>query len=144
MELKLPFSAWDRGDPSLMTRPTHEEVHHAWPGASRVAGVQEIDNRIQTLPTSIYDDQTRQAIARQIYNDAVFLHYAIQPRPPIHVVVEHGRVSPTGVVRSEVEPAEGGDDRSHHLRRHGRREQIARGAWPLTWPRFITAADRAA
>ena len=71
--------------------------------ASRVSGVREIDNRIEILPTSIYDDQLRYAIARQIYGDPLFANYAVQAQPPIHVIVERGRVTLSGVVLSEVE-----------------------------------------
>jgi hyperosmotically inducible protein len=33
----------------------------------------------------------------------VFWNYAIQVNPPIHVIVDHGHVTLTGVVNSEVE-----------------------------------------
>jgi hypothetical protein len=36
---------------------------------ARVPGVQEVDNRISTLPVSGFDDQLRIAIASQIYRD---------------------------------------------------------------------------
>jgi hyperosmotically inducible protein len=71
--------------------------------ASQVQGVQEVRNEIQTLPTSIHDDQIRYAVANQIYNDPMFWHYAVQSMPPIHIVVEHGRVTLTGVVNGEIE-----------------------------------------
>jgi hyperosmotically inducible protein len=71
--------------------------------ASRITGVQEIRNSIQALPASTFDDQLRYAIARQIYGDPLFWNYAIQVTPPIHIVVEHGRVTLAGVVLSEIE-----------------------------------------
>ena len=70
---------------------------------ARVPGVREVDNRIQTLPVSAFDDELRARIARQIYGDPMFWNYAIQVNPPIHVIVEHGRVTLTGAVGSEVE-----------------------------------------
>jgi hyperosmotically inducible protein len=70
---------------------------------SRIPGVQEVRNMIQVLPTSILDDELRWQIASRIYSDPVFLNAAIQVNPPIHVVVENGRVTLTGVVSSEVE-----------------------------------------
>ena len=70
---------------------------------ARVPGVREVDNRISTLPVSTFDDQLRVAIASQIYRDPLFWNYAIQVNPPIHVVVENGHVTLTGVVNSEVE-----------------------------------------
>jgi osmotically-inducible protein OsmY len=70
---------------------------------SRVAGVQEVHNEIQTLPVSINDDRLRASIARQIYRDPVFSNYAFMVNPPVHIIVENGRVTLTGAVGSEVE-----------------------------------------
>ena len=70
---------------------------------ARVPGVQEVDNKISTLPVSTFDDQLRVTIAQQIYRDPMFWNYAIAVNPPIHVVVENGHVTLTGVVNSEVE-----------------------------------------
>ena len=70
---------------------------------SKVPGVREVDNQIQTLPVSAFDDELRARIARQIYGDPMFWNYAIQVNPPIHIIVEHGRVTLTGAVGSEVE-----------------------------------------
>jgi hyperosmotically inducible periplasmic protein len=70
---------------------------------ARVSGVREVDNQIQTLPVSMFDDELRARIARQIYRDPLFWNYGIQVNPPIHVIVEHGRVTLSGVVGSEVD-----------------------------------------
>ena len=70
---------------------------------ARIPGVREVDNKIATLPVSTFDDQLRVSIARQIYRDPMFWNYAIQVNPPIHIVVENGHVTLTGVVNSEVE-----------------------------------------
>jgi osmotically-inducible protein OsmY len=70
---------------------------------ARVPGVREVDNKISTLPVSTFDDQLRFTIASDIYRDPLFWNYAIQVNPPVHVVVEHGHVTLTGVVNSEVE-----------------------------------------
>lgn len=71
--------------------------------ASRVYGVQEVMNQIGILPVSTFDEQLRYVIAAGIYRDPLFWNYAIQVNPPIHIVVERGRVTLTGVVNSEVE-----------------------------------------
>jgi hyperosmotically inducible protein len=71
--------------------------------ASRVAGVQAVADKIEVLPVSGFDDSLRYTIAVRIYNDPLFWNYAIQVDPPIHVIVQHGRVTLTGVVLSEVE-----------------------------------------
>ena len=71
--------------------------------AARVQGVQEVKNEIAALPVSISDDRLRRSLARQIYRDSLFSTYAFQAYPPIHIVVENGRVTLTGAVGSEVE-----------------------------------------
>jgi hyperosmotically inducible periplasmic protein len=70
---------------------------------SRVDGVVEVNNELSVLPVSIHDDRLRSSIARQIYRDPVFSRYAIHVNPPIHIVVERGRVTLTGWVNSQVE-----------------------------------------
>jgi osmotically-inducible protein OsmY len=71
--------------------------------ASRVRGVQQVVNRIETLPASMMDDDLRMAIAAGIYNSPVFSSYATQRIGPVHIIVRRGQVTLTGVVASEVE-----------------------------------------
>lgn len=71
--------------------------------AARVFGVQGVDNQIEVLPASNFDDQLRWTIAREIYSDVSFVGLASSHAAPIHVVVEHGQVTLTGVVGSQVE-----------------------------------------
>jgi hyperosmotically inducible protein len=68
-----------------------------------IDGVREVQNNIGVLPASSYDDQLRQRIARAIYGNPSFWNYAAMARPPIHIIVEGGRVTLTGVVNSNVE-----------------------------------------
>jgi hyperosmotically inducible protein len=68
-----------------------------------VTGVREVNNRIGVLPVSTFDEELRQRIARAIYSNPSFWHYAARANPPIHIIVEHGRVTLTGTVNSEVE-----------------------------------------
>ena len=70
---------------------------------SRVAGVNVVENKIQVLPVSIFDDQLRFRIARAIYGNPSFWHYASMANPPIHIVVDRGRVKLEGTVNSHVE-----------------------------------------
>ena len=60
-------------------------------------------DQISVLPVSQFDDELRYRIARSIYNNSNFWNYAIMANPPIHIVVEHGRVTLTGVVQSNVD-----------------------------------------
>jgi hyperosmotically inducible protein len=70
---------------------------------ARVPGVTEVRNEIQTLPVSFFDDELRYRIARAIYGDSEFWQYASMANPPIHIIVENGQVTLTGVVNSNIE-----------------------------------------
>lgn len=69
----------------------------------KVDGVLGVNDEISVLPVSQFDDALRYRIARSIYNNSNFWSYAMMPNPPIHIVVEHGRVTLTGVVQSDVD-----------------------------------------
>jgi hyperosmotically inducible periplasmic protein len=68
-----------------------------------VSGVAEVRNRLDVLPVSQFDDDLRFRIARAIYTNAAFRSYASMPNPPIHIIVENGRVTLEGVVNSNVD-----------------------------------------
>ncbi len=70
---------------------------------ARVPGVHRVNNQVEVLPVSPFDDELRLRIARAIYGNPNFWHYASMANPPIHVVVERGHVSLHGVVNSHVE-----------------------------------------
>jgi len=70
---------------------------------AKIDGVREVRNQIADLPVSQFDDELRHRIARAIYGNSNFWNYAIMPNPPIHIVVEHGRVTLTGVVGSNLD-----------------------------------------
>jgi hyperosmotically inducible periplasmic protein len=71
--------------------------------AAKVQGVTQVHNDIKVLPTSQFDDDLRYRIARAIYNNPGFWQYAAMANPPIHIVVENGHVTLTGVVNNNVE-----------------------------------------
>jgi hyperosmotically inducible periplasmic protein len=71
----------------------------------RVDGVTQVIDKIEVLPVSQWDDQLRYRIARAIYGNDNFSNLAIMANPPIHIVVQNGRVTLTGVVQSEVDRA---------------------------------------
>ena len=70
---------------------------------AKVDGVASVDNRISVLPVSSFDDELRYRIARAIYGNPAFHQYAFRANPPIHGIVEHGRVTLEGVVISNVD-----------------------------------------
>jgi hyperosmotically inducible periplasmic protein len=92
-----------------------------------------VSNEIEVLPASIHDDALRQKISRAIYGSPAFWRQAAMPNPPIHIIVERGRVTLTGVVSSDGRPGPGAfachgawravaDECPDHRRRSRRRE----------------------
>jgi hyperosmotically inducible protein len=72
---------------------------------TRLAGVKSVTNQIEVLPASKFDDELRAGIANAIYGNSAFSRYANQVNPPIHIVVERGRVTLEGVVNNNVDRA---------------------------------------
>lgn len=70
---------------------------------AKVDGVRWVHNTIDVLPVSQMDDRLRYQVARSIYGNANFWNYGLGPNPSIHVIVENGRVTLTGVVNSDVD-----------------------------------------
>jgi len=70
---------------------------------SRVDGVTRVVNKIRELPVSQFDDDLRIRIARAIYSSPHFRGYDSMVNPPIHIIVEHGRVTLEGVVNNNVD-----------------------------------------
>lgn len=68
-------------------------------------GVSRVNNKIEVLPASRFDDQLRVRIARAIYGNAMFQGYGSMVNPPIHIIVDRGHVTLEGVVNSEVDRA---------------------------------------
>ena len=70
---------------------------------ARLDGVRGVKNEIGVLPVSAFDDDLRYRVARAIYGNPSFWNYAAMANPPIHILVEHGHVTLTGVVNSNVD-----------------------------------------
>lgn len=69
----------------------------------RLEGVERVENRIEILPPSFNDDRIRSQVARAIFSDPRLSSYAIQPLPPIRIIVKNGHVDLVGVVRTQAE-----------------------------------------
>jgi len=70
---------------------------------ARIDGVHEVRNEIAVLPPLSSDDELRHRVARAIYGNPTFWSYAARSNPPIHIIVERGRVTLEGVVANEVD-----------------------------------------
>ena len=68
---------------------------------ARIDGVRSLTNEIGVLPVSQTDDRLRRVVANAIYNHANFWRYAQRSHPPIHIIIEHQRVTLTGVVENQ-------------------------------------------
>ncbi len=84
-----------------VTRPTLKE--DAGRAVKGIEGVDRVDNQIQVLPLSPMDDQIRRAEYRAIYGQPSLDRYALQAVPPIHIIVENGRVSLEGSVDNQAD-----------------------------------------
>jgi hyperosmotically inducible protein len=68
---------------------------------ARIPGVTGVTNGIKVLPPSPMDERLRRQVARAIFNYAPLTRYAAGPLPSIHIVVDNGRVTLSGVVSTD-------------------------------------------
>ncbi len=84
--------------PSL--KPTAERL------VANIEGVTSVENQIEVLPTSSYDDRLRLATARALFSHPVLSKYVwpgasfglLPYRSDIHIIVKNGHVTLEGVV----------------------------------------------
>jgi hyperosmotically inducible protein len=77
---------------------------------AHLKGVAQLQNNLEVLPVSTYDDQLRLAIARAIYGDPFFINYGNQAIPPIHIIVKNGNVTLEGVVLNQMDRVKAEND----------------------------------
>lgn len=70
---------------------------------ARLEGVRKVENNIEVLPLSPYDDRIRLAVLRAVYGYPALQRYGAPPIAPIRIIVENGRVSLQGVVDNEAD-----------------------------------------
>lgn len=70
---------------------------------TRIRGVAELENNLEVLPLSSFDDTLRWQVARAIYGDPYFVYYTNQAVPPIHIIVKNGNVTLEGVVATRLD-----------------------------------------
>jgi len=69
----------------------------------RIEGVTGVNNQIEVLPLSPFDDRIRRAEYRAIYGYTPLQRYALGAQPAIHIIVKNGHVSLEGVVANEAD-----------------------------------------
>jgi hyperosmotically inducible protein len=92
----------DGGAVTLMgqvTRPTLKS--DAGTVVKSIEGVTRVDNQIEVLPLSPMDDGLRMAEYRAIYGHPGLDRYAMQAVPPIHIIMDNGKVTLEGVVGTQ-------------------------------------------
>ena len=68
----------------------------------RLAGVERVENNIEVLPLSSFDDSIRAATYRTLYGwNSPLFRYGRGANPSIHIVVNRGRLTLEGVVANE-------------------------------------------
>ena len=84
-----------------VTRPTLRSS--AENVVKQVEGVAKVNNRIEVLPLSPFDDSIRWRTARAIYGFPSLQRYGLGTQPSIRIVVKNGNIALEGVVNSEAD-----------------------------------------
>ncbi|MFN7934186.1 MAG: BON domain-containing protein [Bryobacteraceae bacterium] len=84
-----------------VTRPTLKSS--AENVVKRIEGVARVNNKIEVLPLSPFDDRLRLALFRAIYSYPGLDRYALGAIPGIHIIVSNGNVRLEGVVAREMD-----------------------------------------
>jgi hyperosmotically inducible protein len=66
-----------------------------------IEGVEKVDNQIEVLPTSPFDDRLRRRLYRAIYEYPALERYALGVQKPIRILVKNGHVTLEGYVDNE-------------------------------------------
>ncbi len=84
-----------------VTRPTLQSS--AFNVVKAIPGVEEVENRIELLPLSPFDDRLRLVLYRSIYGQGSLGRYSLGAIPAIHILVKNGNVTLTGQVLNEMD-----------------------------------------
>jgi hyperosmotically inducible protein len=68
-----------------------------------IEGVQQVEDQIEVLPLSPFDNQIRVQTYRAIYGYPALNRYALGSHPPIHIVVKNGNVTLAGFVANSMD-----------------------------------------
>ena len=65
---------------------------------AHLEGITHVENHIEILPLSPFDDRLRIAVARAVYGQPALNRYALGANPSIRIIVKNGNVTLEGVV----------------------------------------------
>jgi len=69
----------------------------------KLEGVARVENHIEVLPLSPFDNRIRFATARAIYGYGPLNRYGLGTQPSIRIIVKNGNVTLAGVVNTEMD-----------------------------------------
>lgn len=69
----------------------------------KLPGVESVNDQIQVLPLSPNDNLLRRQIATSIYRYPALSRYGMGTHPSIHIIVDNGHVTLTGMVDSKTD-----------------------------------------
>jgi hyperosmotically inducible protein len=84
-----------------VTNPTLKS--DAEKAVKRIEGVEKVDNQIEVLSVSPFDDRLRRSVYHAIYDYPTMQRYALPVLKPIRIIVKNGNVILEGVVDSEAD-----------------------------------------
>jgi hyperosmotically inducible protein len=84
-----------------VTRPTLKS--DAEDAVKRIEGIKRVNNQIEILPLSPFDNTLRLRLFRAVYDYAPLEKYALGVNKPIRIIVKNGRAALEGVVDCEAD-----------------------------------------
>jgi hyperosmotically inducible periplasmic protein len=100
----MTFTVDDNGNVTLNGQVTNPVLRSdANNVVKRIEGVERVDNQIQVLPVSFFDDGLRVRLFRSIYGYPTLQKYVLGVQKPIRIIVQNGHVTLMGVVDSEMD-----------------------------------------
>jgi hyperosmotically inducible protein len=98
-DIKYSVNGYDVTLMGQVTNPTLKQ--DAGNVVKHIEGVEKVDNRIEVLPLSTFDDGLRLRLYRAIYGYPTLEKYAMPVIKPIRIIVKTGQVTLEGVVDTQ-------------------------------------------
>ncbi|MEP6962912.1 MAG: BON domain-containing protein [Acidobacteriota bacterium] len=100
----LSYRIADDGTVTLTGAVTRYNVRNSAVSAVKhVPGVSRVDDQIEVLPLSNFDDRIRVNAYNAIFGYPALSRYILQARSPIRIIVKNGNVTLEGVVNSAMD-----------------------------------------
>ena len=100
----LSFSIDDAGTVTLSGQVMQYNVRNSAVSAVKhLPGVTRVEDKIEVLPLSPFDNGIRIRAYNAIFGYPALSRYAINARPPIHILVKYGNITLEGVVNNELD-----------------------------------------